>query len=349
MLGGVGATAGLIVGGAVTETLGWRWVFFINVPVGLVVLALAPVLLRDRHQRDRCRTFDAAGAATITAALVILVYAITQVPRVGWLSAQSVGLFATAAALTGLFAVVEARTPSPLLPLRILRSRALVGANVIMLTAGLAVDGMLFTLTLYAQRVLGYSAVEFGLTLGVMTVASIAAAYAAQYAVTRIGFRSIAAAGLIFIGTGCLLLSRVSVDGTFVADLFPGLLVFGIGMGAAFVAGSIASFAGVQERDAGVASGLQNTSFTVGTALGVAIYSTVATTRTAHLAGSVAHDVALTAGYRAAFTVAVVVVLVGLVVAMSLSRVRSSGEEQHDSEQLSGDRSDPQLLPSLRD
>jgi MFS family permease len=349
MLGGIGATAGLLVGGVVTDAVGWRWVFFINLPIGLVVLALSPVLLRDSRDRARDRAFDAAGALTITAALVILVYAITQVPDVGWASVQTIGPLAASAALIGLFAVVETRAIAPLLPLRVLRSRALIGGNVIMLIAGLAVDGMLFTLTLYAQLVLGYSAVQFGLTLMVMTLASIAGSYGAQYVVTRLGFRPVAAAGLTLIGAGCLLLSHVSVNGTFVADLLPGLLIFGVGMGAAFVSGSIASFAGVEQRDAGVASGLQNTSFTVGTALGVAILSTVATARTAHLGNSAAHDVALTAGYRSAFTAAVVVVAAGLVAAMTLSHTRSSGEKPHDNAERSGDGPDPQLLPSLRD
>jgi EmrB/QacA subfamily drug resistance transporter len=349
MLGGIGATAGLLVGGAVTDALGWRWVFFINLPVGLVVLALSPVLLRDSRDRARDRAFDAAGAATITAALVILVYAITQVPDAGWASAQTILLVAGSAALIALFAVVETRTIAPLLPLRILRSRALIGGNIIMLVAGLAVDGMLFTLTLYAQQVLGYSAVQFGLTLMVMTVASIAGSYGAQHVVTKTGFRPVAAASLTLIGAGCVLLSHVSVDGTFLADLLPGLLVFGVGMGGAFVSGSIASFAGVEQRDTGAASGLQNTSFTVGTALGVAILSTVATARTADLADSAAQDVALTAGYRSAFTAAVVVIIAGLVAAMTLSHTRSSAGGPHDSAGRSGDRPDPQLLPSLRD
>jgi EmrB/QacA subfamily drug resistance transporter len=349
MLGGIGATAGLLVGGAVTDALGWRWVFFINLPIGLVVLALSPVLLRDSRDRARDRAFDAAGALTITAALVILVYAITQVPDVGWGSAQTIGLLAASAALVALFAVVETRATAPLLPLRVLRSRALIGGNVIMLVAGLAVDGMLFTLTLYAQLVLGYSAVQFGLTLMVMTLASIAGSYGAQHAVTRLGFRPVAAAGMTLIGAGCLLLSHVSANGTFLADLLPGLLLFGVGMGGAFVAGSIASFAGVEEHDAGVASGLQNTSFTVGTALGVAILSTIATARTAHLADSAVHDVALTAGYRSAFAAAIVAIVVGLVAAMTLSHTRSSGERRRDSKQRSGDESDPQLLPGLRD
>jgi EmrB/QacA subfamily drug resistance transporter len=322
MIGGIGATAGLLTGGVVTDGLGWRWIFFINLPVGLAVLALSPVLLRERRELARARAFDPAGAATITVALVLLVYAITQVPRVGWGSWQTIVALAASAALIALFAVVETRSAAPLLPLRILRSRTLVGGNAVLLIAGLAVDGMLFILTLYAQQVLGYSAVRFGLALAVMTLASIVGSYAAQHVVTKTGFRPVAAAGMVLIGLGCLLLTGVSADGTFLGDLFPGLLVFGLGMGAAFVAGSIASFAGVGERDSGVASGLQSTSFTVGTALGVAILSTVATARTNALLanpGHAARETALTAGYRSAFGAAVAVAVVGLVAALTLS------------------------------
>jgi Na+/melibiose symporter-like transporter len=151
----------------------------------------------------RRRTFDPAGAATITAALVSLVYAITQVPKAGWGSGQTIGLLVTAAALVGLFAVIEARSAAPLIPLRILRSRTLIGGNVIMLIAGLAVDGMLFILTLYAQQVLGYSALQFGLALAVMTLASVVSAYAAQRLVTRTGFLPVGGTGLVLTRAGC--------------------------------------------------------------------------------------------------------------------------------------------------
>jgi MFS family permease len=252
--------------------------------------------------------------------MVLLVYTITQVPQAGWISWQTIALLGASAALIALFAVVEARSPAPLLPLRILRSHTLVAGNLIMLVAGLAVDGMLFILTLYAQQVLGYSAVQFGLALTVMTVASIGGSYAAQHVVTRVGFRPVAGVGLALIAGGCLLLTGISVDGTFVGDLLPGLLLFGLGMGATFVAGSIASLTDVPERDSGVASGLQNTSFTLGTALGVAIMSTIATARTEKLlAGHRVARAAFTAGYQSAFGAAAVVVVVGLVAALITS------------------------------
>jgi Na+/melibiose symporter-like transporter len=220
-----------------------------------------------------------------------------------------------------LFTAVESRTPAPLLPLRILRNRAVVAGNVIMLVAGLAVDGMLFILTLYAQQVLDYTAVQFGLALVVMTSASIGGSYAAQDIVTKAGPRPVAAAGLGLIATGCLLLAHISADGTFFADLFPGLLVFGLGIGATFVAGSISSFAGVTENDSGVASGLQNTSFTLGTALGVAVMATVATTApTTSLPGGQDQPAALTAGYQTAFGVAAAATLLCLVAALVLTR-----------------------------
>jgi Na+/melibiose symporter-like transporter len=288
------------------------------------VLALSPTLLSCRRG-DRARGLDPAGAGAITAAMVLLVYGITQVPQAGWISPQTIGLLAVSVGLIALFAVVEARSPAPLLPLRILRSRTLVAGNVIMLVAGLAVDGMLFVLTLYAQQVLGYSAVQFGLALTVMTIASIGGSYLAQHVVTRIGPRPVAATGLALIAGSCLLLTRISVGGTFVGDLLPGLLLFGLGMGVTFVAGSVASLTDVPERDSGVASGLQNTSFTLGTALGVAVLSTIATARTERLLAS--HHVtpaALTGGYQAAFGAAAVVAGMGLVIVLITTGGRPS-------------------------
>jgi EmrB/QacA subfamily drug resistance transporter len=323
MIGGTGATAGLLTGGLITDALGWRWIFMINLPVGVVVLALSPMMLPDtRERRDRparVRAFDPAGAATITAAVAVLVYAITQVPQTGWLSPPTIGLLAVAAMLVTVFAVVESRSPVPLLPLRILRNRPLVAGNLLMLVAGLAVDGMLFTLTLYTQQVLAYTAVQFGLALVVMTVASIGGSYAAQHVATKAGPRPVAGAGLGLIAAGCLLLTQVSANGTFLADLFPGLVAFGLGMGATFVAGSIASFTGIADGDSGVAAGLQNTSFTLGTAIGVAVMATVATARTASLPAAHDQPAALTAGYQTAFAAAAAAALLCLVAVPLLS------------------------------
>lgn len=320
-IGGIGATAGLLAGGLITDGLGWGWIFFINVPVGLGMLVASPVLLRESRDLQRRRAFDPGGAATITAALVLFVYAMTQAPEAGWASLQTIGLLVASAVLIALFVVIEARSAAPLLPLRLFRSRTLVGGNLVMIAAGMAVDGMLFIVTLYAQQVLGYTAVQFGLAVAVMTVTSIAGSYAAQHVVTRIGVRPVAAAGMVLLGVSCLLLTQVSVDGSFLGDLFLGMLVFGLGMGGAFVAGTIASLSGVAEQDAGVASGLQNTSFSIGTALGVAVLSTAAVARTNGViagTGQAPSPFALTAGYQFAFAAAVVVAVLGLVASLAL-------------------------------
>jgi EmrB/QacA subfamily drug resistance transporter len=179
-IGGVGATSGLLIGGPVTEGLGWEWVFFINVPVGLAVLALCPALLPESREPVSRRVYDVAGAVTITAALVLLVYAISEAPEAGWTGPQTIAPVVAAVALTAAFVRIEARSAAPLVPLRIFRSRTLVGGNLVLLTAGAALDGMLIIVTLYAQEVLGYSTVQFGLGVAVMTVSRSSARSAAR-------------------------------------------------------------------------------------------------------------------------------------------------------------------------
>jgi EmrB/QacA subfamily drug resistance transporter len=320
-IGGVGATAGLLVGGLVTGGLGWQWVFFINVPVGVAMLALSPVLLKESADPGRRRSLDPAGTIAITGAMMLLVYAVTQAPQAGWASAQTIWLLIGAVVLVAVFCLIEARITAPLLPLRMFRSRTLVGGNLVMIAAGMAVDGMLFTLTLYTQQVLNYSAIHFGLVMTVMTITSVAGSYLAQRAVTKVGFRPVAAAGMVFLAVSCLLLSNIAVNGTFLGDLFLPLLIFGLGMGASFVAGSIASLSGVAPADSGVAAGLQNTSFNIGTALGVAILSTVAATHTGNLLAGPdkpSTPVALTEGYESGFVAALVIVVLGLVASLTI-------------------------------
>jgi EmrB/QacA subfamily drug resistance transporter len=319
-LAGIGATAGLLFGGLVTEGLGWQWVFFLNLPVGVGMLAASPILLREGRRRGHRRALDPVGAVCITAALVLLVYAITQAPQARWTSTQTIGLLVAAAVLMASFGFTEARSAAPLLRLRMLRSRALVGGNLVVLAAGMCIDGMLFTFTLYAQQVLGYSAIQFGLTVAVATVTSIAGSYVAQRTVTKAGFRSVATVGMMLLGVSFLLLSRIPVHGPGRGDLFVGLLLFGLGIGSSFVAGSIASLSDVVEQDSGVAAGLQNTSSNIGTALGVAILSTVASARTAHLTGPHVPPrlIVLTEGYHAAFVAGAVIAVLGSATALTL-------------------------------
>ncbi|PZG03494.1 MFS transporter [Nonomuraea aridisoli] len=305
-LGGLGATAGLLLGGVITDTLGWQWIFWINLPVGAAVLLLAPYLLSESHARTR--GFDLAGALTVTPALVLLVYVITRVPEAGW----DLGPLAAAAGLFALFVVIERRSAAPLLPLRLLRSRTLVGGNLLILAAGMAVDGMLITLTAHVQQVLGWSAALFGLVTAAMTVTSVAGALAGQRVVTRLGVRPVAVAGTLLLGAACLLLTRLPSDGSS-GILLIALLVFGAGMGTAAVCAQITALSGVAERDSGLAAGLTDTSFAIGTALGVAICSTVAT--------SAVHDPAapvLTSAHHAAFATAALFAAAGLLVALTL-------------------------------
>jgi EmrB/QacA subfamily drug resistance transporter len=325
-IGGAGATSGLLIGGPVTDGLGWEWVFFINVPIGLGLIALCPLLVPESRERGARRTFDLAGAVTVTAALVMLVYAISEAPDAGWSGVQTIGLVAGASAGFALFLMIESRSAAPLVPLRIFRSRTLVGGNVLLLIAGAAIDGMLIIVTLYAQEVLGYSAIEFGLMVAVMTVMSVVGALCGQALVTRIGLRPVALTGMTLLAGACALLSQVSVDGSYFGDLFVGLAIFGVGLGAAFVASQIAALAGIAEEESGLAAGLVDTSFNIGSALGLAILSTVAVSRTEGiLAGgdrSAEPLQAMNEGFQTAFVVAIGFAVLGGLLALLLFRRR---------------------------
>lgn len=321
-LGGVGATAGLLFGGVITEGLGWPWIFFVNIPVGAAVLAIAPALLGESRVVERPRSFDAAGAVTVTAALTVLVFAIVTVAEVGWVSWRTLGLFGAVIALATLFVGVENRSVAPLVPFRALRSRVLVGGNLLILAAGMSVDGMLITLTSYVQRVLGWSALEFGGAAAVMTVTSVGCVAVGQHAVSVFGPRPVAIAGTVVLGAACLLLTLTTTVGGSPAAMFAALVIFGVGLGGAFVSAQIAALTGVAEENSGLAAGLVNTSFDFGAALGVAICSSVALARTAAVGGP--ELLALTDGYRAGFGAAGVFAVLGLVAALALfSRVRA--------------------------
>jgi EmrB/QacA subfamily drug resistance transporter len=328
-IGGVGATTGLLVGGLIVDSLGWEWIFFVNVPVGAALLILSPRLLPESVDPDCPPRFDIAGAATVTAALVLLIYAITGAPAAGWTSLRTVALLTASACLLALFGVIEARSRGPLVPLRIFRSSALIGGNLVLLTAGMSVDGVLLLLTLYAQGVLGYSTVQFGLMTAVMTVSSVVGAYTAQAVATRTSFRWVGVAGMALVGTACLLLTRVSVDGSYWPDLFFGLLIFGSGLGAAFVASQIAALAGVAEEESGLAAGLVDSSFNIGGALGIAVLSTVAVAGADDAlagAGRASELEAQTEGFQAAFASAVAIAALGVLLALALFRAKAPSE-----------------------
>ena len=308
--GAIGGTAAWLIGGPITDGLGWEWIFFINVPVAAAVAALSPLLLRDSRADAAKRRFDLAGAVTITAALVALVYAVVEAPEAGWAGGQTLGLLALAAALIAAFVVIESRSAAPLAPLSVFRSRSLVGGNLVLFALGTTGFAVPFVLTQYAQEVLDWSPTQFGLASLVMPVTAVVGTASAQAIATRGGVRRVAVTAMALAGLGSLLLTQVSVGGSYVSDLLPGLLLLGPGIGAGFVAGSIASLTGVAESEAGLASGLNNASFQIGGAVGVAILSSVAVSD-AHGASLAA----LTDGYRAAFTAAIAVAALGLVAA----------------------------------
>ena len=321
MNGAFGGTAGYLIGGPLVDGPGWQWIFFINVPIGLAALALSPQLLRESRGALTRRSYDPAGALTITGALVLLVYALVEAPDAGWGSPRTILVFAAAAALLSTFAMIESRHPAPLVPLRLLRSRTLVGANAVLLCFAAAGFGMPFILTLYCQQVLGYSPLEFGVSFVVTPVAAAVGMIVAQGAVARLGFRTVAASGMALLGAGSLLLTQVSVGGSYLGDVFLGLLVFGAGIGPAFATATIAALAGVAEHESGVASGLTNTAFQLGGALGVAIVSTVAVSSSAdYLAGNTGADplVVLTEGFQSAFVACVVLAGIGVALALLL-------------------------------
>jgi EmrB/QacA subfamily drug resistance transporter len=321
MLGGLGATAGWLIGGPLVDGPGWEWIFLINIPIGLAALALSPALLRESHGALTRRSYDPAGAVTITGALVLLVYAVVEAPEVGWGAARTILLVAGSAVLLAAFVLIESRHRAPLVPLRLFRSRTLVGANLVMLLFGTVAFGMPFILTLYAQRVLGYSALEFGAGTAVVALAAAVGSIVGQAAVLRIGFRAVAATGMTLMCAGSLLLTQVSVGGSYFGDIFVGLLVFGPGIGLAFVTATVAALTGVDERESGLASGLSNTAFQIGQALGVAIASTVAVSSSEDYLA--AHDgasqlVVLTEGFQTAFVACAVLAGIAVLLALTL-------------------------------
>src|SRR3989440_155545 len=245
-----------------------------------------------------------AGALTIAGALVLLVYAVVKAPDAGWGDARTTPPLVGSALLLAAFALIESRHHAPLVPLSIFRSRTLVGANAVTVLIGTVAVGMPFVLTLYAQRVLGYSALRFGVSSVVLAVAATLGAIAGQAAVLKAGFRPVAATGMALMGAGSLVLTQVSVHGSYFPDIFFGLLLCGLGIGLAFVTATVAALAGVAEHEAGLASGLSNTALQIGTALGVAIVSTVAVSRSAeYLATNKGANplAVLTEGYQSAF------------------------------------------------
>jgi EmrB/QacA subfamily drug resistance transporter len=319
-VGGFGAAAGVLLGGLLTDALSWEWIFFVNIPVGVAAFVLAPVLL-DESRDARVQHFDATGAALVTVGLSSLVYAITQAGQEGWLAGSTLAFGAAALVLLAAFVAWELRQDEPLMRFGILRTSTVAGANVTGLILGTAMFSMFLMLTLYMQQVLGYSAMKTGVAyLAVAGTAILWSAVAAQL-VNRIGVKPVLLVGMVALTAGLLYFTQVSVEGSYLGDLLPGFLLVGVGIGFSFVPISIAALAGVQPAEAGLASGLFNTSQQIGGALGIAALSTIATSRTesAVSSGSAVPE-ALVDGFTAAFTGGVVVAALGIIAALVMIR-----------------------------
>ncbi|WP_051276111.1 DHA2 family efflux MFS transporter permease subunit [Marmoricola sp. URHB0036] len=319
-VGGFGAVAGVLLGGVLTDALSWEWIFFVNVPVGMVGFVLAPFLLKE--SRDAAtEKFDLPGAVLVTAGLSSLVYAITQAGRHGWLSVETLGVIAASVVLLLAFVGWELRHDEPLMRFGILRTRTVSGANVAGFIMGTALFSMFLMLTLYMQQVLGYSPMKTGVAyLAVAGTAIVWSAVAGQL-VTRVGVKPVLVVGMAMLTAGLLYFTQVSVDGSYVADLLPGFLIIGVGIGFSFVPISIAALAGIQPAEAGLASGLINTSQQIGGALGIAALSTIATSQTKDsVVTGVALPSALVDGFSSAFLVGAIFAAFGLVAALTLVR-----------------------------
>ena len=326
---GSGGAAGVLLGGILTDGLGWEWVLWVNVPVALLAAALTPRLIAESRSESATRHFDAAGAVTVTAGLSVLVYALVDAVDAGWGSSQTIGLLALSVALIGAFVAIELRSESPLMPFSIFRLRTLTGANVVGLLVGASLFSAFFFISLYMQQVLGYSAIKTGLSYLPLALTIIATAGIGSQLVTRFGFKPVLAAGMLSIAAGLFWFSQVSVGGGFLTDVLGPSLLMATGLGFAFVTTTIAAVSGVEERESGLASGLINTSQQIGGALGLAVLATIANSRTDDVIASSGGDpsqttAALTEGFQSAFLAGSAIALLGLVLTLVLIRSRDS-------------------------
>ena len=298
-VGAMGATVGLLAGGVLTRYVGWQYIFFLNVPIGLGALLLSRRVVPESRLHGGPRRYDPFGAVSITGSLVLLVYALSQAPQAGWVSTQTIGLLAVAAALLVAFFVIETRVAAPLLPLRLFRLSTVAGSNAVSFLLGASFFTFVFLGTLYMQQVLGYSALKAGAAWLTASLTSVAFAGLSQLLVTKTSAKLVMAFGMTFIGTGILWATQIPTNGSFLRDLAGPFFVAGMGTAFTFIPVSIGALAGVTERDAGVASGLLNTTQQLGGAIGVAVASSVAASHTRNLLHhGVSTAAALTGGFQ---------------------------------------------------
>ena len=334
---GAGGAAGVLLGGVLTEWAGWEWVLFVNVPIAAFVVWQAPQrLVESREEEESERTLDIPGAVTITAGLALLVYGLVDAVNAGWGSSTTMLRIAGALVLIAAFVVIELRSRKPLVPFSIFRNRTLRGANVVGLLTGMSLFSMFFLITLYLQLVLGLSALDAGLAYLPLAVSIILAAGMAGQLVTRLGFKPVVITGMVTVGIALAWFSQISPDGTYLADVLVPSILAGIGLGLTFVPVTIAAMSGTKREEAGLASGLINTSQQVGGALGLAILSSIAnsTTQDSFQTGA-SQLVALTDGYSQAFVVGACFAIAGAILAAILISSKDSCEHAEASSRRS--------------
>jgi EmrB/QacA subfamily drug resistance transporter len=316
MMASAGFGAGVLLGGLLTETTSWRWVFFVNVPIAALAVALAPRWLQESRERAAARSLDLPGAVAVTVGLVALVYALAQAPEAGWLSVQTlaVGLVALAA-LAG-FVTIEARSKAPLVPLAIFRSRAVTTANVVSVLAVMAIPSHIFIVTLYMQDVLGFSAIQTGLAWLPHAVAAFVAGLFVDRLAARVGVKAVVLIGITVLAAGLVLLGQIGSDGGYLAVLLPGTIVTALGIVLAFVSLTISATAGVHASEQGLASGLLSTAQQIGVALGMAVAVGISAERTADLSlAGVESATAAVEGFRSALTAGAVIAILAAALA----------------------------------
>jgi EmrB/QacA subfamily drug resistance transporter len=324
-----GGSVGVLLGGILTDVLDWHWIFLVNLPVGIVVFALVLALLPGERGQIATGPLDVAGAVTVTASLMLAVYAIVNGNETGWASARTIGLLATAAVLLALFLRTEARAHSPLMPLGIFRLRNVAISNVVSVLWAAAMFAWFFLSALYLQLVLGYSPLQVGLVFlpGNLIMAAFSLGLSAKL-VLRFGIKAPLIMGLLLFAVGLMLFARAPVDGSFILDVFPAMILLGCGAGMAFNPVLLAAMTDVEPSESGLASGIVNTSFMMGGAVGLAILASVAAARTnsLHIAGN---DplISLTGGYHVAFGAGALMAVAAAVVGGVLLR---DGQLPHD-------------------
>jgi EmrB/QacA subfamily drug resistance transporter len=317
---GSGAAFGVLLGGILTSGLSWRWIFFVNVPVGLATIALAVRIIPESKAHLGHRRFDFLGAAVVTASLTTLTYAIVKASDYGWGSAKTIGLLVAAVVGLAIFVAIELRSRAPLMPMRIWLNRAVAGANAVGFMIGGSIFAMFFILSLYMQQVLGYSALKAGVAYLACALTVVVSAGVAGKLVTMFGVQRMLAIGMVVSAVGLYYFTHVSADGSYVGDLLPGFVVAAIGLGFSFVPVTIAALSGVSNRDAGLASGMINVSQQIGGALGTAIASSVAVSHFNTLSADHSEAVARTAGFQWAFWVCLAFCAIGFAATLALVR-----------------------------